>query len=66
MRERTYWDLTLEVISSFKLDRMIISLSHHKTIIFQMLRVKYLMSYMDFSMAMGLVDVEYTSTESYC
>lgn len=60
----TYWELTLEVMSSLELDRTIISLSHHDTISFQMFRVEYLMSYTDFSVAMGLVDVEYIRIES--
>lgn len=47
------------------MDRMIISLSHHKTISFQMFRVEHLMPYIEFSMAMGLVDVEYTCTKLY-
>lgn len=46
------------MMSSFELDRMIISLSYHETISFQMLRVEYLMSYMEFSLAMGFIGVE--------
>lgn len=52
-------------MSSFKLDRTIISLIHHETISFQMFRVEYLISYTEFSMAMWLIDVEYIHTESY-
>lgn len=52
-------------MSLFKLDRMIIILSHHETISFQMSEVEYLMSYTDFFVAMGLVDMEYSHTESY-
>lgn len=53
------------MISSFELDKMIISLIHHETISFQMFDMEYLMSYIEFSMVMGLVDVEYTHTKSY-
>lgn len=57
--ESTYRELTVEVMSSFKLDRTIINLGHHETISIQMFGVEHLMSYMEFSMAMGPVDVEY-------
>lgn len=53
----TYWELTLEVMSSFELDRMIINLSYHKTISFLMFMVEYLMSYTNISIVMGLLDV---------
>lgn len=48
-------ELTLEVMSSFELDQMITSLSHHETISFQIFIVEYLMSYVEFSVAMGLL-----------
>lgn len=63
--EQIYWDLTLKVMSSFELDQMITSLSPLETISFQMFGAEYLMSYMDFSMVMGLINVEYTGTKSY-
>lgn len=53
------------MMSSFELDRMIIGLSHHETISFQMFEVDYLMSYTEFSVAMGLNDMEYTRTKLY-
>lgn len=49
----------------YMLDMTVISLSHHKTISFQILVVEYLMSYTEFSMEMRLIDVEYTCTVSY-
>lgn len=55
----------MEVLSSFELNRTILSLGHRKTISFQMSGEEFMMSYMDFSMQMGSVDVDYTRTESY-
>lgn len=55
----------MEVMSSFELDRTIINLGHQETISFQMFREEYMMSYTDFSIRMGLIDMEYTYTESY-
>lgn len=60
-----FLELTLEVMSSFELDMIIISLSNHDTINFQIFEVEYLMSYMEFSVVMGLVTIEYTRTKSY-
>lgn len=44
---------------------MIISLSLLETISFQTFGTEYLMTYMDFSVVMGLINVDYTHTESY-
>lgn len=51
-------------MSSFELDLIVISLSCWETISFLMLGDEYLMSFMDFSMRMGLIDVGYSRTES--
>lgn len=51
-------------MSSFELDRTVISLSHHETISFKMSEVEYLMLYTNFSIGMVLVNVEYTCTKS--
>lgn len=56
-------ELAIEVMSLFELDRMIISLSHHETVIFEMFGDEYQMSYKEFSLAMGLVNVEYAHIE---
>lgn len=63
--EPMYWELKMEVMSSFKLDWMIISLNYCQTISFQMFGWEYQMSYTEFSVVMGLINVEYTSTKSY-
>lgn len=55
----------MEVMNSFELDRMVISLSRWETISFQMFCEEHLMSFTDFSMRIRLVDVEYAHTESY-
>lgn len=55
----------MEVMSLFELDQTIISLRLRETISFQMFGEEYLMSFMNFSMRMGLVDVEYVRTELY-
>lgn len=52
-------------MSSFELDMIIISLNNHDTINFQIFEVEYLMSYMEFSVVIGLVTIEYTHTKSY-
>lgn len=55
----------MEVMILFELDQTIISLRLRETISFQMFGEEYLMSFMNFSMRMGLVDVEYVRTELY-
>lgn len=55
----------MEVMSSFELDCTIISLGHLETISLLMFGELYMMSYKNFSIRMGLIDVEYTCTTSY-
>lgn len=55
----------MKVMTSFKLDRNIISLGHRETISFYKFGEKYMMSYIDFFVRMGLINVEYTNTKSY-
>lgn len=54
----------MEVISSFELGQTTVNLGHQEMISFKMFGKEYLMSYTNFSLRMGLVDVEYTRTES--
>lgn len=55
----------MEVMSYFELDRTIINLGHQEMISFQIFKEKYMLSYTDFLVRMGLLDVEYTGTTSY-
>lgn len=55
----------MEVMSSFKLDWTVISLCLWKTISFQMFGEKYIMSFTDFFVYLGLIKVEYNHTETY-
>lgn len=55
----------MEVISSFELDRTIISSGNREMISVRMIEEEYMMSNTDISIRMGLVDIEYTPTKSY-
>lgn len=46
--ELTYWELMIDVMSSFELNHTIPSLGHRETISFQMFSEQYMMSYKDF------------------
>lgn len=53
------------MMSSLDQDWMVINLNLQEKINFQMFDEEYLISYTDFFVRMGLVDVEYILIESY-
>lgn len=57
----------MEVMSTFELGCTIFSLGHLKTISFQMFWEEFMISYMDFSLQIGVVEVKCThSSTSTC
>lgn len=65
MEKPVYGDVTLEMLSTFKVNRSLIGFSQPQAIQFQIFAEPRHLSYTDFSLLLGIYDTNFTVTEQY-